>query len=243
MPTRLNPVTLIVGAGAGIGAACAHELARQSTGGLLLSDADENALALVADELDAAGAAPERVSTLAFEPMDAERWRQALGFIEAQYGRIDWVVAHAGAGPAQSHRDLNRAAAIFRALSPMLGRNIQGASIVFAASAAALKAQDGAEMLEFVSSCSQEAALSNIRVNAIAPGGGELPAWSNLPWLHELSRECGGELAAFERIGKLTPPLARYASSGNLARLIAKLVTDDAQVSGITVAVDGGYAL
>lgn len=239
---RLTPVTLIVGAGAGIGAACAHEMARRSNGGLLLADADEGTLSVVADELDAAGKAPERVSTLAFDPMDQQRWRQAIDFVEAQYGRIDWVIAHAGAGAVPDARDLERAATIFRALAPILGRNMQGASILFAVSAVALKVRDGDELLEFVDACSRDGASADIRVNAIAPGGANLPVWTSLPWLHELARD-HGELAAFDRISQLSPPLARYASNGNLARLIAKLVVDDTQVTGVTLVVDGGYAL
>lgn len=242
MAMRLTPVTLIVGAGAGIGAACAHELARRSTGGLLLADADEGALAVIADELDAAGAAPERVSTLAFDPADEHRWRQALNFIEAQYGRIDWIVANTGAAPGEDEAALDKLTIILRAVSPLLRKNIQGGSIVFATSSGVLKLGDGAALLEFVRSNSA-AAAGDIRINAIAASGADLPMWTSLPWLHELSCTCGGELAAFEHIAQLSPPAARYGANGNVARLIAKLVADDTTVSGVTLVVDGGYAL
>ena len=243
MAMRLTPVTLIVGAGASVGAACAHELARRSTGGLLLADADESALAVIADELDAAGAAPERVSTLAFDPADEHRWRQAVDFIEAQYGRIDWIVANTGAAPGEDEAALDKLTIILRAVSPLLRKNMQGGSIVFATSAGALKLRDGAALLDFVRSSSAAAAAGDIRINAIAASGADLPMWASLPWLHELSRTCGGELAAFEHIAQVSPPAARYGANGNVARLIAKLVADDTTVSGVTLVVDGGYAL
>ena len=93
---RLNPVTLITGAASGVGAPCVREMARRSQGGLVLVDLDDASLCAVADDLEKENVAPERVSTLAFDVADEERWMQATDFIEAQYGRLDWAVLYAG---------------------------------------------------------------------------------------------------------------------------------------------------
>lgn len=261
MQIRLNPVTLITGAGAGIGAGCAHELARKSHGGLILADRDESALALLADELDAAGASPERVSTLAFDPTDADRWRQAIEFIQSQYGRLDWVVVNApapmpSAEPPSDLVDLRRrvmpdsldaAVAALRAVLPLLRKNTQGGSIVVTAPSDALNVEPGsttrAGLSQLVQAAAVEGAHDNIRVNAIAPGGAQTPAWDAMPWFHDIAREAGSDSAAFDRISRMKPALARYAAGGDVRRLIVMLIAEEAPISGATLVVDGGATL
>lgn len=258
---RINPVTLITGAASGIGAACASLLARRSEGGLILADFDEDALCKTADSLSQP---PERVSTLAFDVADPDRWADAAHFIQAQYGRLDWAIVNAGV--AHSSRieetdlvdwrrvmstNLDGAFLTLRAVMPLMRENAQGGSIVVTASAAALKAELGvgayaaskAGLLQLMRVAAKEGAGDNIRVNAIAPGGVETPMWSTMPWFQDLVREKGSERAAFDSIAAMATPLARYAAADDIARLIVMLLSDDSPITGATLVVDGGYTI
>lgn len=261
---RLDAVALITGAGSGIGAACARDIARRSDGGLILADLDEDALARVADDLEARGVAPERVSTLAFDVADPERWSQASEFIRAQYGRLDWAVVNAGVAHAAPiaetdlvdwrrvmSTNLDGAFLTLRTVMPLMRNNLQGGAIVVTASAAALKAEPGvaaygaskAGLLQLMRVAAKEGAPDNIRVNAIAPGGVETPMWSQVPMFQDIVRELGSERAAFDHIAKLATPLARYASADDIARLIVMLLSDESPITGATLVVDGGYTI
>lgn len=260
MQIRLNPVTLITGAGSGIGAGCAQELARKSTGGLLLADIDEGALGVVADELDAAGVSPERVSTLTFDVTDTARWAQAAAFIQSQYGRLDWAVVNTSAAnskPAESDlvdwgrttsAQLEATIQSLRTIMPLMAKNSQGGAIVVTTAAAAIKAEPLAPhaapgLLQVMRAASREAAHSNVRINAIAPGGADTPMWNDMPWFQDLVRETGNENAAFDKIAHMPRPLARYAQGGDVNRLIVMLLAEEAPITGATLVVDGGGSL
>ncbi|MEQ1818946.1 MAG: SDR family oxidoreductase [Terricaulis sp.] len=260
MQIRLNPVTLITGAGSGIGAGCAQELARKSTGGLLLADSDDAALSAVADELDAAGVSPERISTLAFDVTDMTRWAQAATFIQGQYGRLDWAVVNTSASngkPAESDlvdwgrttsAQLEATIQSLRTIMPLMAKNSQGGAIVVTTSAAAIKAEPLAPnsapgLLQVMRAASREAAHSNVRINAIAPGGADTPMWNAMPWFQDLVRDTGNESAAFDKIAHTQPPIARYAQGGDVARLIVMLLAEEAPITGATLVVDGGGTL
>lgn len=261
---RINPVTIITGAASGIGAACARDLAKRSHGGLLLVDLDEAGLAAVADELDALNVSPERVSTLAFDVADPDRWAQASEFISEQYGRLDWAIVNAGVAHSSTIEEtdlvdwrrvmstnLDGAFLTLRTVMPLMRGNAQGGAIVVSASAAAIKAEPGvgaygaskAGLLQLMRVAAKEGAPYKIRVNAIAPGGVETPMWSRMPWFNDLVQEAGSERAAFARLAQLATPLARYAEADDIARLIIMLLSDDAPITGATLVVDGGYTL
>lgn len=260
MKFRLNPVTLITGAGSGVGAACAHDLARKSHGGLVLADMDETALAVVADELDAAGASPERVSTMVVDSGDAARWAEATAFILSQYGRLDWAVVNASAAQAKPVEEsdlvnwgpktvahLESAIVTLQALMTLIGKNTQGGAIVVIAGAAAIKAEADAKaapgLLQVIRAAAQEGAPNNVRINAIAPGGPETPMWNEMPLFQDLVKQAGNEQGALDSVAQSSLRAARYAQGGDLARLISLLLTDEAPVTGATVVVDGGYTL
>jgi 2-keto-3-deoxy-L-fuconate dehydrogenase len=260
MQFRLNPVTLIAGAGSGIGAACAHDLARKSHGGLVLADMDETALALLADEIDAAGAAPERLSTMVMDGGDAARWAQATTFVQSQYGRLDWAVVNASAAQAKPVEQsdlvdwgsktvahLEGAIITLQALMTLIGKNTQGGAIVVIARAAAIKTEADARsapgLLEVVRAAAQEGGANNVRINAIAPGGPETPMWAKMPLFQDLVKEAGNEQGAFDKLASLPLRAARYAQGGDVARLISLLLTDETSVTGATVVVDGSCTL
>jgi NAD(P)-dependent dehydrogenase (short-subunit alcohol dehydrogenase family) len=252
---RLNPVTLITGAASGVGVTCLRELARRSQGGLILVDLDDASLCAVADDLEKQNLAPERVSTLAFDVADEERWTQASDFIEAQYGRLDWAVIYAGMpkAPKSDLLDFRRpsslldsAARSVRALMPVMRKNLQGGAVVINAAAEMLKEPGGAAaksgVLPLLRVLAKEGAPDRIRVNAVAPGA-TTNAWAKTPWFNDLVRETGGAREAFDKIAKMPALMARYANSDDIGRLIVMLLSDESPMTGATLVVDGGYTL
>jgi len=251
---RLDAIAIITGAGSGIGAACARELGRRAEGGLILVDESEEALARVADDLETHNAAPERMSMLAIDVTDRARWAQAVEFIRAQYGRLDWAVINGAAEPTQlagdlvdwgrsGSADLEGVTLSLRTLMPLMRSNLKGGAIVVAASAAALKEKGGATLQHVMRVAASEGAADKVRVNAIAPGVTELPMLAAQPWFKELVQKEGGAREALEAIARLPTPIARYASGDNLSKLILMLLSDESQISGATLVVDGGYTL
>jgi len=249
---RLNPVTLITAATSGFGHGCARALAGYAQGGLILIDHDEITLAAAADELGARGPVPERISTLAFDVGDEERWAQAESFIRSQYGRLDWAILNASAAQTDDlvewgqPRHLEAVYFSLRATMRLMHDNLAGGAIIVTAPASELKTPTGsnASLLHLIHAAAKEGAHDNIRINALLTGGGaDTPRWAELPWFRDLLRECGEHAAALERIASLPEPVARYASADDICRLIMMLLSDDSHATGAALVVDGGYTL
>ncbi|MBY0564226.1 MAG: SDR family NAD(P)-dependent oxidoreductase [Hyphomonadaceae bacterium] len=245
---RLNPVTLIAGAVSRFGAGAARQLASRSQGGLLLADADEQALLTLADELEAQKVAPERVSTLAFDASDPTRWAKASAFIAEQYGRLDWAVINAPRAPLpelvdfrpSDRVDFAALALSLRKLTALMRKNTQGGAIAIGVDAQALAVADerghAAEMLEIVAATGRD---SNVRVNLIVLGGAQDAPWAEAPLLPDLQQSARGALKeALDELMQSDGKTARCASNTPLARVLAILLTDEPAINGATIAMD-----
>jgi NAD(P)-dependent dehydrogenase (short-subunit alcohol dehydrogenase family) len=238
---RLNPVAMITGAASGVGAACARNLTRRAQGGMILVDADDDALAATADSLRTP---PERVSMLTLDASDPERWTQACDFINAQYGRLDWAIVSIPSTDAdlvdwRRAGELGTLAHAARAAMSLMSANTQGGAIVLTTPQAPL---DGDGGLLALTAELAAAAGSRIRVNAVTPEGDGL--WrSDSPLFQDYVRETGDTASALEAIAKLKAPLIRYAGDRDIARLAGMLLSDDSPISGATFVGDGGPPL
>jgi NAD(P)-dependent dehydrogenase (short-subunit alcohol dehydrogenase family) len=246
--SRFNAVGLITGATSGVGRACADAMALRSQGGLILVDPQEKALSAVADDLE--GNAPERVSMLAFDPGDADRWAQAAEFIRAHYGRIDWAVINATGSPSGGPSDLvewrrvlptqlEAVVRILRVVIPLMANNTLGGAIAVVAPAAALTPGKNAKagLVELIRAAGAEAKAANVRVNAVAFEGKESPLWKKAPWYADLVRQGGGDAGAAARIAKLQTPLVRH--DADPVSLAMTLLSDEMALNGVTLIVDG----
>ena len=131
----------------------------------------------------------------------------------------------------------------------MTGR---GGGIVLTASVSGIKAEPGvaaygaskAALIHLAKVAAREGAADGIRVNAIAPGGVETPAWREVPFFNDLVAQKGSEEAAFRVMAEMATPLGRYARSGEIAEQVMFLLSSAAAtITGTTLTSDGGYSL
>jgi 2-keto-3-deoxy-L-fuconate dehydrogenase len=246
---RLNPVVLVTGAASGLGAALAQEWASRAGGGLILVDGEAGALDAAADSIETA---PERVSTLAFDVADQSRWVDAVSFIEAQYGRLDYALVNVsdGEGLLTDKRlqardrgaaaDLDAAFLSLRALIRLMGANSQGGAIVLTCAAATITDAPSGGLVSLLRVAAREAAAAQVRVNAIAIGAPSAAIARRAPSFHEIEHELGDEAAVLDLIARLPAPLARH-DGDDVAALIVMLLANPC--SGIALVVEAAAAL
>lgn len=237
---------LITGAASGIGRATAELLMREGASELILVDI--NAFAI-------GDASPGCSIRMLVGDVASESFWQA-----ADLGEIDGAVINAGVGGAGQIADLEfsewrRVLAVnldgaFLTMRAALRSIRPGGSIVAVASTAGIKAERGiaayasskAAVIQLARVAAKEAAVSNVRVNAIAPGGVETPIWDEVPMFAERAKQVGRE-KAFAEMAAITP-LKRFAQPGEIAEQIAFLLSEMSMtMTGATLVTDGGYSL
>jgi NAD(P)-dependent dehydrogenase (short-subunit alcohol dehydrogenase family) len=244
-------IALVTGAASGIGAACAHWLAAQGIGRLVLVDRDADRLSAL--ELDC------EVTRVAGDVSDEGSWNR----FEGQTASLDHAVLNAGiaAGGAigeTSFTDWRRAIGVnldgmFLSLRSAMRRMTGGGAIVLTASVSGLKAEAGtaaygvskAGVVHLARVAAKEGAAQGIRVNAIAPGGVDTPIWDSQPFFQALVAQHGGDrAAAIKAMAGMATPLGRFATPDEIAAQIGFLLSDAAAtIIGTVLVSDGGYTL
>lgn len=238
-------VALVTGAGRGIGAATAAELARGGAA-LALNDVDEARLEESAAALRSHGT---KVTTHLGSVMDPGFITAFVAEAEAAHGKIDLLANNAGGGPPMTpwaefaKSDFAHFRAIFEMnfftqamllhtlLPGMIARGY--GKIVCVSSISAMLGQESGSayasgklaLHALVSSVSKEAARHGVNINAVVLGNPPHPSRTadRQAYLDRLSH--------FDRVGRLE----------EFGKAIAFLLSDDASyISGAAVPVDGG---
>lgn len=240
-------VSLVTGAGSGIGAGCARELAALGSQ-VVVADLDLSAAEQVCQEICSSGANAAAVQTDVADPASVERMVQ---FALDQYGQLNVAVNNAGIGGESnptgeySLESWNRVIAInlngvfycMRYEIPAMLRTGGGAivnmasilgSVGFAMSPAYVAAKHG--VVGLTRSAAIEYATQGIRVTSVGPGFITTPLIASS--LDETAQQRISELHAMKRMGK----------PEEVVGLVCFLASDAASfITGSYHVVDGGY--
>jgi meso-butanediol dehydrogenase/(S,S)-butanediol dehydrogenase/diacetyl reductase len=238
-----DKVAIVSGGAAGIGAAVVRRIAAEG-GKVAIFDIDPAGGEKLAAELGA-----DKAVSMAVDAADAEAVEEAIGAIDARFGRLDILVNNAGIGCLGKSPDLpieqwRRVMAIdidgvfhaCRVAVPLMRR--RGGAIVNIASISgmggdygftAYNAAKGA-VINYTRALAVDHAAEGIRVNAVSPGLIETPATSPIAEMPDLHRQWVGGI-----------PMKRAGKPEEIAEVVAFLASDAASyVTGAIVVADGG---
>ncbi|HEY1853608.1 MAG TPA: glucose 1-dehydrogenase [Solirubrobacterales bacterium] len=245
-------VAAVTGAGSGIGAAIAAELAARDHA-VVVTDLDSEAAALTAERI---GAAAWRQ----LDVTDRAAVEAAVAATVAEQGGLDAWVSNAGVSQMTPFLEVAE-----EVLDRTLAVNLKGVFLCGQAAARAMRERGGGVIVNLASMAGKqgrvpylsdyvaskfgvvgltqamafELAPHGIRVNSVCPGYVRTPMQEReLAWEARLR---GVEPADVERLWVQDTPLGRLERPEDVARVVAFLVAEDAAfVTGEAVAVNGG---
>lgn len=241
-------VALVTGAGSGIGAAIARELA-EGGASVVVADMNIEGARAVAGDIEAKGG---KASAHAADVSDAAAVEAMVAFAESAYGGLDWAVNNAGiGGEANAIGDyslegwrkvisVNLDSVFYSTkyeIAAMLRRG--GGSIVnmssilgtngFATAGAYVAAKHG--VVGLTKTAALEYSARGIRINAVGPGFIKTPLID------------GALDEATQQFLVTRHPIGRLGEAGEVAALTVFLLSDRASfITGSYHLVDGAYS-
>ena len=247
-------ITLITGAGSGMGRATALKMAAE---GATVIVADWNAEG--ADEtvrLVKAGGVGDAVS-YQIDISDVEQIRRMFEFVDREYGRLNVLFNHVGTpGPSGlgideeefvRTVDLNMKGAFYctRYAEPLLRKAPGEASIIFTSSISGMVGSLFSPLYSMVKAgivgFGKALSLSlapDIRVNVVCPGAVETPMLNGF-----FGRDPNSDPAAnVKAFVDSAVPLHRLCTAEEIADAVVFLASDRSSfITGLTMPIDGGY--
>ena len=241
MTAAVRPVTLVTGAASGIGRATVELLLEQG-GAVAAFDRDSGALGWLAGH----GRARAVIGDVTSEADNV----RAVAAVQETFGRLDGLVLNAGApasGPIEELDlatfdacvDVNLRAVVLGLRAALPALRASRGSVVVTASVTALGGEPNrwpyaaakAGAVNLMRSVALDVAADGVRVNAVCPG----------PVSTGMTRRIEeGDSARYDTLRSVVP-LQRWAAAGEVAAVVAFLLSDDAAyVCGEVVSVDGG---
>ena len=244
-----HKVALITGAGGSIGAATARLFAEEGAK-VVLADVDEDALAMVTDEIGA-----ERAAYVVTDVTDSGDVREAVRIAVERFGGLDIAFANAGifgdATPIVDYPEdvFDQVMAVnvkgsFLVAKHALAVMRDGGSLIFNSSVVGLLSDAGIAgyatskhaIVGLMRTAAREVAERGIRVNSLHPG----PVDNQFQHRVEVIATGAPEDRAAELFEERIP-LARHATPEEIARTVLFLASEDSSfVTATTLSVDGG---
>ncbi|MDQ0382376.1 SDR family NAD(P)-dependent oxidoreductase [Amycolatopsis thermophila] len=240
-------ITVVTGAGQGIGRGIAEKLAAEGAT-VVVTDINETTAKETADRIGG-GAIGVRTDVTSRESVAA-----MVGQVHRQFGRIDVLVNNAGwdkAGPfvESDPDDWDRVVRInlygvlntCRAVLPIMAEQGSGSVVNIASDAgrvgssgeAVYSAAKGG-VIAFTKSIAREMARSQVNANAVCPGPADTALFASI----------GGDNPKLREALTKAIPFRRLAQPSDLANVVAFLASDEADyVTGQTVSVSGGLTM
>jgi cyclopentanol dehydrogenase len=244
---------LITGAAGGMGAAGARLFAAEGAR-VLLTDVQDELGHRVAAEIAAAGGVAEYRH---LDVSDESEWEETIGWVEAEYGRLDVVVNNAGIFSGRMGRlsdctveDWDRVIAVnatgvflgtklgARSMRRTVSSEVLGGSIINVSSVYGLVGAPGegpypaskGAVRSFTKAAAVQLAPDNVRVNSVHPG------FIDTPQAASLMDDPVERAALVQRT-----PIGRIGTSEDVAWGFVYLASDEsAYMTGAEFVIDGG---
>ena len=241
-----NKTAVITGGNSGIGFATAKELIAQGAK-VIITGRKQNLVDNAAKEIGATGIVSDQSNLKDIDTLVAET--------KSQFGNVDILFINAGIAafaPIGSIEEeqfdsiigINFKGALFT-LQKFLPLLKEGSSVIFLSSANAYSSMPNravytaskAALNSLMRTAAYELSAKGIRVNAVCPGPVNTPLFGKAGLSEEALQKLAGAMQ--QRV-----PLRRFATSEDVAKLVAFISSDDASlITGSEYVVDGGLSL